>query len=209
MGRPNQQGRRCSLITILIDADDTIHYLLKAWVTYLNKKYGQNVNWLAIRSWDICKAFPNLTHAEVYRALQDKALWDMVEPLPFASLVIEKLIEEGHSVYLVTSSYYKTVPVKFERAIFKYFPMIDWEHVIVACNKQMIKGDVLIDDGPHNLEGGDYAKILVSSPHNFDYPAEENGMVRVRSWFDIYNEIQKIAGSDKRMNFDFDIFEEE
>ena len=196
-------------LTILVDADDTIHFLLKGWVKFLNKKYGLNVDWFAIRDWDICKAFPSLTFGQIYGALQEEGLWDMVEPMPFAYGIIQKLMAEGHDVYLVTSSYYKTIPVKFEKVIFKYLPIMDWEHVIVTCNKQMIRGDVLIDDGPHNLEGGDYAKILVSSPHNFNYPAEENGMVRVKSWFEIYNEIQKIAGSDKRIDVDFDNFEEE
>ena len=193
----------------MIDADDTIEYLLKAWVEYLNKKYYCDVDWMQIRDWDLCKAFPLIPPGLVYDALQDEGLWDMVEPIPFAACVIEKLMEDGHSVYIVTSSYYRTIAAKFDKVIFKYFPMVDWEHVIVACNKQMIKGDVLVDDGPHNLEGGDYAKILMSSPHNFNYPAEKNGMIRVKSWFEVYNEIQKLAGSDKRMNVDFDIFEEE
>ena len=176
---------------------------------YLNEKYCQDVEWKLIRDWDICKAYPTLKYTEIYGALQDPKLWELVEPIPFAAGIIEQLIKEGHQIYIVTSSYYKTIETKFDTVIFKYFPMIDWEHVIIACNKKMIKGDVLVDDGPHNLEGGDYAKILMSSPHNFNYPAESNGMVRAKSWFDIYNEIQKLAGSKKRMNVDFDMFEEE
>lgn len=196
-------------MTILIDVDDTVHFLLKAWVEYLNKKYDQSVDWMLIRELDITKAYPTLRYSEIYGALQDPELWDMVEPIPFAAGVIDELKKEGHTIYFVTSSYFKTIPEKFSRTIFKYFPMIDWEHVIVATNKQMIRGDVLIDDGPHNLEGGDFAKILVSSPHNFDYPAEEHGMVRASSWFDIYNEIQKLNGSSKRIEVNFDMFEEE
>jgi hypothetical protein len=44
----------------------------------------------------------------------------------------------------------------------------------------MIRGDVLIDDGIHNLEGGDYKKILFTAAHNRNYDAEANGMIRVR-----------------------------
>lgn len=196
-------------MTILIDVDDTIELLLKAWVDYLNEKYSYNVDWFAIRSWDLHDSFPELTSEQIYNPLQDEELWRKVDPMPYASEIIQKLIEEGHEIYLVTSSYYKTIPVKFDRMLFKYFSIIDWRHVIIACNKQMIRGDVLVDDGPHNLEGGDYAKILMSSPHNFNYPAAENGMVRVWNWFEIYNEIQKIAGTGKRMNVDFEIYDEE
>ena len=187
-------------VTILIDVDDTIEYLLKAWVNYLNDKYGYSVDWTEIRSWNLHDSFPELSQDQIYGALQDADLWDNVTPMPLAQKLIKKLISEGHDVYLVTSSYYKTIPAKFDRMLFKYFPFIDWSHVIIACNKHMINGDVLIDDGPHNLEGGEYKKILMSSPHNLDYPAEDNEMVRVNNWVEAYNEIQKIAFSSRRLD---------
>lgn len=180
-------------MTILVDIDDTIEFLLKAWVNYLNEKYRYDVNWEEIRTWNMQDSFPELSKEQIYSPLQDENLWSEVDPMPYASDIIQRLMNEGHDVYLVTSSYYKTIPAKFDRMLFKYFPIIDWKHVIITYNKQMIRGDVLIDDGPHNLEGGDYAKILMSSPHNFDYPAEANGMVRVHDWFDIYDEIQRIS----------------
>ena len=48
--------------------------------------------------------------------------------------------------------------------------------------KQLIRGDVLIDDGIHNLEGGAYKKILFTAPHNRHYDAEAHGMTRVNNW---------------------------
>ena len=34
--------------------------------------------------------------------------------------------------------------------------LLTWDQVIVTSRKQLIRGDVLIDDGIHNLEGGQY-----------------------------------------------------
>ena len=49
----------------------------------------------------------------------------------------------------------------------------------------MIRGDVLIDDGIHNLEGGAYKKIMFTAPHNRNYDAEAHGMIRVDNWEEI------------------------
>lgn len=55
----------------------------------------------------------------------------------------------------------------------------------------MIRGNVLIDDGPHNLIGGEYRKILYDAPHNQGLDAEGNGMIRVRNWDEIETVIRK------------------
>jgi 5'(3')-deoxyribonucleotidase len=74
------------------------------------------------------------------------------------------------------------VEEKMNRLLFHYFPFLSWSQVIITGRKQMIRGDVLIDDGIHNLEGGSYRKILFTAPHNRFYDAEANGMTRVHTW---------------------------
>ena len=54
---------------------------------------------------------------------------------------------------------------------------------------------IIIDDGIHNLEGGDYQKILFTAPYNRDYDAEANGMIRVHSWDEI---VSIIDGMESR-----------
>ena len=52
---------------------------------------------------------------------------------------------------------------------------------------------ILIDDGIHNLLGGEYKKILMSAPYNKTFDAEANGMIRVRNWAEIYDVISKMS----------------
>lgn len=61
----------------------------------------------------------------------------------------------------------------------------------------MIRGDILIDDAPHNLVGGDYVKILMTANHNRSYDASANGMIRVIDWLDIQNCISAVAHADE------------
>ena len=65
----------------------------------------------------------------------------------------------------------------------------------------MIRGDVLIDDGVHNLEGGAYAKILMTAPHNRNYDAEGNGMVRVHNWTQVEEAVRKIEKDLSKKQF--------
>ena len=173
-------------MTILVDMDDVIENLSVAWIDYLNRKYGTNVDRETVRDWDMAEAFPELKPEQVYAPLKDAELWKSVEPKEGAAEYMQKLIDEGNELYIVTSSAYDTIQIKMDEVLFRYFPFIDWNHVIITSNKQMVRGDVLIDDGVHNLINGDYEKILFNTPYNRDFSAEIHGMARVSSWNEIY-----------------------
>ena len=176
------------MMTILVDMDDTIEQLLKAWVQGVNEKYGRSVQYEDIASWDVSAAFPGLTWEQVYAVPMEPGFWKTVEPVPGAAEALQKFMAAGHSVYIVTATPHESVPEKMNDLLFHYFPFLTWNQVIITANKQMIRGDVLIDDGVHNLEGGLYKKILMTAPHNRNYDAEANGMIRVSNW----TEIEKI-----------------
>lgn len=150
---------------IAFDADDTIENLSFAWVDWLNNKYGTNVKREELTDWDTAKFFPELTREQVFEPLSLDEFWDTVKPYSDAQEIISRLQEEGDEVYIVTSSNYKSFAAKAEKVILNNFS-VDWEHVIVTYNKQIIKADVLVDDGVHNLVGGDYFKILMDAPYN-------------------------------------------
>lgn len=180
-------------LTILVDMDDTIENLAEAWVAYLNARHQTSTKLSDITDWDISKAFPTLTKEQVYAPLFEDAFWNWVKPMEGASEALQKLIADGHTVLIVTTSNYQTLAAKMEQVLFHYFPFLTWNDVIITAHKQLIKGDVLVDDGIHNLEGGDYFKILMTAPHNRCYDADKNRMYRVTSWSETYSVIQALA----------------
>ena len=179
---------------ILVDMDDTIECLTDAWMEWLNQKHGTKAKKEDIDGWDFTKPFPTLTEEEVYAPLYEDAFWDTVKPMPGAKETMEALLHRGHEIYIVTSSVHETISAKMTKVLFRYFPFLDWNHVIVAQKKQMIKGDILIDDGVHNLFGGDYIKILMTAQHNLEYDAAANDMIRVMDWGDIYYVVTQLSG---------------
>lgn len=187
-------------LTILTDMDDTLENLSEEWVNYLNDRHGTNVKHSDITDWDMSKAFPTIEREAVYAPLFDKKLWERVSPLPGAVENVRRLIEDGHKVVVVTASHQDTVGLKLNSVLFKYFPFFTHEDVIVSSQKQLILGDVLIDDAPHNLSGGTYQGILMRANHNAAFNAEEHGLIRATNWDDAYHIIRKISQNKEDAN---------
>ena len=181
-------------LTILIDADDTIHFLAKAWVQYLNIVHGTNVDWQGITGWDLEPFFPTLTTGQVQRPLLEDRFWDYVEPIPGAAEYIKRLRDDGHDVFIVTASTYHTIRAKFERCIKKHLPFITWDDVVITSHKDLVHGDVIVDDGLHTMAVTPCStKILFHAPHNASYDAEKNSLIRCYNWGQVYEAIRKIA----------------
>ena len=174
---------------ILIDADNVIENLTHEMFLYIDELYGTDAHYEELRDWDLCTAFPALTREQVYGAELNAELYDRVKPIEGAVGTIRRLIDDGHEVFVVTNTPAKAYAPKTEKVFARYFPFIPSDHYILTSHKQMIRGDVLIDDGIHNLVGGTYAKLLFNAPNNMDYDAGANGMIRVADWDDIYRVI--------------------
>lgn len=180
-------------LTVLVDMDDTLENLLPAWVNYLNKNHGTAVEPEEVNAWDLRIFFPGLSDKELYSMMNDPSFWENVTPKDGAQKYLKQIIDDGHRVFIVTSSYYKTLVPKMEKVLFKYFPYIAWEQVIIAHCKQIISGDVLIDDGVHNHIGGKYTSILFDAPHNRDFNESDYGIKRVNTWEEAYEAVCKLS----------------
>lgn len=183
--------------TILCDFDDVLINFCEVWVELINEQNGTLVNIKDITEWEISKFFPTLTEEQIYKPLYEGKIWDKVTPLRGAVNYLKRLKEDGHKVYIVTSSHYKTIETKTEKVMFKYFPFIDISDVIVCHNKQMIMGDFLIDDGIHNLINISCSGILMTQPHNINYDISMyDNITRVYDWKGIYDIITKASNED-------------
>ena len=70
---------------ILVDMDDTIEQLLRAWVNRVNKKYERQVTVDEVTDWNVAAPYPGLTRKQVYDVISEKGFWKTVEPMPGAA----------------------------------------------------------------------------------------------------------------------------
>ncbi len=64
-----------------------------------------------------------------------------------------------------------------------HFPFISWRQVVFCGRKELIKGDLMIDDHFKNLDFFEGETLLFSQPHNINIT--ETKHKRVDSWSDI------------------------
>ena len=182
-------------LTILTDLDDVLWDLLGVWISELNLRNGTHVMPRDIIDWEIAKFFPGLTHEELFEPLHDERIWNRILPIKDAMTYIDQLMSDGHKLRVVTATHFATAPAKFSRFL-EMFPIFKWEDIVITSDKSLIHGDVMIDDGTHNLEAAApniATRLLFNRPHNREYDAEAHGMIRVSTWKEIYQKICDIS----------------
>lgn len=168
-------------LVIGVDLDDVLWDFAPAWVKRYNEVFDDNVKPENIRSWNITQYLTKATPFMIFYLLEEKSFWKDIQPKEDSQDIMQELIDEGHKVYIVTSTSYKTLPYKFER-LFKLYPFIEENQVIIIKEKQMLDLDVLCDDYQNNLIGAQYSKLLFDAPYNEDFNEMEHGIHRVKDW---------------------------
>lgn len=101
-------------------------------------------------TWD----FANLTPEARERAkelLHDEKTFLEQRPYRGAVQMVQKLLNWGHEVYFVTAPYPEFLVFRYQQ-LQSFFPMVPAKNIILCGDKSVIALDVLLDDGPHNLE---------------------------------------------------------
>jgi 5'(3')-deoxyribonucleotidase len=178
-----------------IDFDGVINNMLETWVEWLNKEHGCSVKVEEVTDWELHKQYSNLSSTELFAPLFTPEFWDEVTIKKDAQEVIERLMNDGHEIYIVTSSHYKTLPYKLKKCLFAHFPRLTEENVIITYNKALIRCDLLVDDRLQNLVDYPGGRVLFDAPYNKGPEADAMVDYRVASWKELY---MLVAGLAKR-----------
>lgn len=69
----------------------------------------------------------------------------------------------------------------------KYFPFITWKQIVLCGTKELIQGDIMIDDHFMNLDRFSGKTLLFTQPHNIDKHTDSH--IRVNNWLDVKREL--------------------
>lgn len=171
-------------LTILIDADDVLDDLLPAWVAVLNRLSGQNLTPEDINDWYIPQYYPTLPAETVYAVPTQPEFWGTVDAVPGAVDGLKSLLDAGHQVRIVSASHYSSLHFKIPRLL-ELFPYLTWDNFIITSNKELVQGDIIVDDNLLNMMDPKKFNILFDRPHNRSRNEEEYGAVRVHDWDEV------------------------
>lgn len=178
---------------ILIDLDGVIYCLHDEWFGRYNAATGDSLKAEDVRGWgthEYCK-----NGKEVYDYLKEYGVWYQGKAIPGAHQGIQRLVNLGHEVVIVSSPFWDSVWCAFDKGrwVKDNLPMIGVKNVVLTHRKDLVTGDVLIDDAVHNLESFPGYKVLFNQPWNEGYNAHNNGMIRVMDWKEVVRAIKNLS----------------
>ena len=166
---------------IWIDQDNVLYNFKDIWCEEHNKEYPNHLLLPEhIITWDtqaVCNAAG--CNADVYKYFNDPKVWSDGGVLDGAKEVVDKWHKDDIADLgiLTTAANGMSMPYKIEW-LNREFPYIkDILVVYKAHIKHLVKGDIMIDDGIHNLEHFEGVRILYNQPWN-----QESGLPRANNW---------------------------
>jgi 5'(3')-deoxyribonucleotidase len=172
--------------TILVDVHDVTLDLVGPWLRRYNRDYDDVLVHEDIKSWTMPDWVSNECGDKIYGYLSDPTLFEEMEPMYGAMNGIFRLRQMGHRVVFVTAAnefgYFHTVT-----ALKKYHFLpegIENKDVVNAADKNLIQGDILIDDRAEAVARFPGGKILFDRPWNRHQEMTGLGH-RARGWEDI------------------------
>jgi 5'-nucleotidase len=158
------------MMVIAIDVDGTIADLVEEWLHRYNVDYDDDLTPGDITSWDTSQFVKPECGKKIFQYLNDPTLYDDVLPIKDSLEVIAALRSAGHRVFFATATNTNQMVPKMLWLERHGFVNVEYGIVckdyIPVQDKSLIRADLLIDDGIHNLEVFVRRKILFSQPWN-------------------------------------------
>ena len=183
-------------MVIAIDCDNVICNLQEVVVNLFNSRYGTHYTLNDFTEYDVMNVLPTAEAVKMRSIYSEPGLYDLVKPLPGAQDALQKLVNAGHKVYIVTDAIPDTYGEKVE-FIHRYFPCVSTDNIVCMKHKHLFKCDVLVEDNLSNLLAGQhYYRVLMNWTWNESKKDYIYGIERCYGWDDILAAINKINESE-------------
>ena len=165
-------------------------------VNFVNERLGLNLRMDDFKTYSMEDALPDQYKWIIDTAFKSADMWKKVGLIDGAYDTIKKLWEEGYEIYFITASLPENLRKKINHLSrnLHFFPKdYVWQHTINTQCKQIIKVDILVDDGLFNLTGNrDYFSICFNMPYNKANDSEIDNFYRAHNWDEVYSFIKMI-----------------
>ena len=180
---------------VLVDLDGVCAELLSRWVDEYNKKYNDSLSHELVDDWD---ALPKLVVKEcgdkVYDLFSRQGIFKNLPVVPGAYDGLKAIIEMGHDIVFVTATPGNSLTGHYEKRqwVKKNFPFTEADNFISTDRKDLIIGDVLIDDSNHHIENFHKDTILFKRKWN-KVGKKGKGKYVAEDWKQVVGIIEEIA----------------
>lgn len=181
---------------LCVDIDNTINNLQDAVIKLFNERYNSSYTIDDFTEYNVENVL-SVTDAMVMQSMYgEDGLYNNVRPINGAQDALQKLINEGHTIYLVTDAIPSTYDEKI-KWVKHFFPFIDAAHIVAMKHKHLFKCDIMIEDNMQNLLAGvHYHRVCVDYPWNRNVTDYVYGIHRCSSWKQIVGVVNKINNEE-------------
>ena len=181
---------------IACDVDNVCNNLQEVVLNMFNAHHNPGYQLEDCHDYDMVNNFPLSDALAIKQLYGVKNIYNFVKPLPGAQDGVQKLINAGHQVYLVTDAipenYYEKI-----QWLEHYFPFVEQSHIVSMAHKWLFKCDALIEDNLQNLlTGHSYERICMNYPWNQNVYDWVYDIHRCDNWEDIVDVINKLNESE-------------
>ena len=172
-------------LRIIPDMDDTMNLSVNRIIELFNQEYQFNYNLEHFYDWNLAYC---INDTNVHKYYSKEGFFRDLKPIKDAIEIVTKLIEEEHHI-VIASSVKTDEGKRGKREWLKDYFGDKIEEIHLTTGKSYIEGDIIIDDGLHNLDTSKAThKWLFDRPWN----RKDNRYIRVCDWIEIYNKIKSL-----------------
>ena len=177
---------------LLVDFDDTI--CQSVFLKKVNDFLGTDYKIEQFKEYLIDSIVPEDRRKEFFASFFETDPYEKLPLIDGAKEALKKLSKK-YDIYVCSSCVMLNSPKSSARLfsskyeyLIKNLPFLDPKKFIFTSSKQLVKGDVVIDDYFSNLKGDIPKKFLFDSYHNKEKTEEElkaRGVQRVKGWKEV------------------------
>lgn len=174
-------------LNILLDSDGVCVQTMEKVIKLYNEEHGLRFRLEDIKKGDLSKIQQKGT--DMFKYFKEKGFFLDLEPIFESQKYIKKMVEDGHNVFICTASPKLGIVDKIDNLL-SLFPCLKEENIIPISAKHLLKGDIILDDGYHNIKSSICdIKVLYTQPWN---ESKEGDFLRVSNWKEFYNIVQEM-----------------
>lgn len=165
---------------VAFDMDGPIADLHTEWYRRYNRDYNDDLSLDRVVTWDLHNYVKPECGKKIYDYLRDPDLYANVKPVEGALEHMKWLRENGHEVIVVTAGVSGNLDQKLDWLKNNGFSAAGERSmggVIFAYDKKYIRAQMLIDDGPHNIQAFGGTGVVWDAPYN-----KGVGRYRIHNW---------------------------
>lgn len=177
---------------ILVDLDGVCADFYSRFTELYNRDFDDNLCVSDVISWSISSVYRKATTEQMRRYFDIPGFWLGLSPIKNCRGVLRRLKDRGHDIVIVTAVPEEGKTSYWEKVFWvkQNLPFIGSDSVIAAHRKDLIKGHVLFDDGPHNLAAFPGISCAMDAPYNKGCPCD----YRVNDWLSFEKFILRLEG---------------